>query len=219
MAWQQSKEPDYYRLDRAELYAFARASGLKIGGRVLNVGCAAGVDSEHLRRLGAETIHGIEPVEEAASLARDSYDSVFVGGLDDWTWDGQPYDLIVVADVLEHMVDPFAALSSMRKCLSEQGRLLVSIPNVRHLSVVWTLVARGDWRYEKSGIMDDTHLRFFTRRSFVRLLHSVGYDVVALQRWGQLRLSRALSRFIPGSGEFLLSQILILAGPSIRHAR
>lgn len=207
------KDPTYYQLDRAELCAFARRAGLRVQGSVLNVGCGAGADARLLRELGAREIHGIEPVEEAAELARRNYDRVFAGPVESWAWDEDPYDLIVLADVLEHLVDPYALLLEAKSWLSKDGHVLISIPNVRHVSVLWELVVRGDWRYREHGIMDESHLRFFTSASFRRALKEAGYGLVTMHRWGSQPLTRAAGKIVPGSGEFLLSQVFVLARP------
>lgn len=205
----------YYQEDRAELYRFAAHAGLHIQGRALNVGCGAGSDAPFLRRLGAEEIHGIEPFEEAARLASFKYDHVFFGPVEAWSEDGKPYGLVVFADVLEHLVDPQTVLIRARSWLSRDGYVLISVPNVRHVSVLWRLIVQGDWRYEERGVMDDTHLRFFTRLSFVRLLELTGYEAVAIRRWGSSVFTRAVGRTFPRSGEFLLSQIFVLARPKL----
>ena len=178
------------------------------------MGCGAGADADLLRRLGGTELHGIEPVAEAAEEARRRYDDVFNGSVEDWSWDGKPYDLIVFADVLEHLVDPYTLLRESRAWLSDTGRILVSIPNIRHLSVLWGLVIGGDWRYGQHGIMDGTHLRFFTSRSFDRALHEAGYEPLASHRWGGMRLTRMLAEVAPPVGEFLLSLIFVLARPA-----
>lgn len=181
---------------------------------MLNVGCGAGNDGHLLRRLGGREIHGIEPFERAAELARHNYDCVFVGPVEAWAWDGKPYGLIILADVLEHLVDPYAVLVDTRSWLSDDGHVLISIPNVRHLSVLWDLVVHGEWRYREHGILDETHVRFFTSASFQRALSEADFELVALQRWGSHPLTRAAGTLVPRSGEFLLSQIFLLARPA-----
>ena len=205
------KRPEYYTNPRDELYQFAGRAGLSLSGPVLNIGCGAGADGPILRKFGATEIHGVEPVGEAAQVARGEYDRVDACRLDEWTWDGTSYQLVVCADVLEHLADPKQALLHIRSWLADDGRLLVSIPNVRHLSVLWMLLVRGDWRYEEAGIMDSTHLAFFTRRSFIRLLQETNYRITATTRWGTLGLTRRIETYFPGSGEFLLSLIFFLA--------
>ncbi|MGZ4128799.1 MAG: hypothetical protein ACXVQ2_11685, partial [Actinomycetota bacterium] len=81
----------------------------------------------------------------------------------------------------------------------------------RHLSIFWELFVRGEWNYRESGILDSTHLRFFTRRSFIRLLSQTGFQPTAMQRWGATLLLRRLDHLLPGTGELFLSQIFFLA--------
>lgn len=204
----------YYLLDRRELYDFARSTGVRVHGPALNVGCAAGRDAPALRSLGASEIHGIEPAAAAADLAAQQYDRVFHGTVESWDPEGRRYGLVVFADVLEHLPDPRSVLLSAHGWLARDGLLLISIPNIRHVSVLWRLAVRGTWRYEDHGIMDRTHLRFFTSASFRELLDETGYRLLALRRHGAMPATRAVERLIPGTGEFLLSQVLLLATPA-----
>jgi O-antigen biosynthesis protein len=208
------KEVGYYGLDRSELYDFARRAGVRVTGPALNVGCAGGADAPHLRGLGATRLHGVEPVASAARTAAKRYDAVDCCPVDAWTWDRTRYDLIVLADVLEHLADPVSLLRRAGEWLSPEGTLLLSVPNVRHVSVLWSLVVRGDWRYREEGILDDTHLRFFTSKSFRRLLVDAGYRPVAMDRFGLHRAGRSVSRVVPSAGELLLSQIFAVARPA-----
>lgn len=209
-----TKSDEYYGLDRSDLYSFAHRVGMRIDGRALNVGCAGGRDAPFLRSLGATELHGVEPMREPAAAASLLYDEVAACSIDEWDWDGRLYDLVVFADVLEHLARPDAVLSTARDWLSAGGRLLISVPNVRHISVLWSLAVRGEWRYEQDGILDDTHLRFFTSRSFRRLLYETGYDCLAFERYGLHPLSRAMSRIVPRAGEFFLSQVFAVARPA-----
>lgn len=87
------------------------------------------------------------------------------------------FDLIIFTDVLEHLVDGGAALAAAKPLLSSSGEVLASIPNVRHRSVVLPLVFRGEWTYEEFGLLDRTHLRFFTRSSMLQLFLDGGWEV------------------------------------------
>ena len=200
----------YYQSDRSELYAFARRSGLGPCARVLNVGCAAGADAQQLRALGAQVLCGVEPAPQAAAAARRTYDQVFEATLEDYVWDGTCFDLIVFADSLEHMRDPGAALTRVRAWVPGRGALLISIPNVRHIGVIWEIL-RGDFRYRDAGILDRTHLRFFTSRSFLRILNEAGWRCETMRRWGAMRSARWVAHAVPGTGEFVQSQVFIIA--------
>jgi hypothetical protein len=81
------------------------------------------------------------------------------------------------ADVLEHLVEPAAVLRHLRRWLSDSGRILISIPNIRHESVVLPLLVEGRWEYADSGILDRTHLRFFTRDGVLKLLVDAGFEL------------------------------------------
>lgn len=85
------------------------------------------------------------------------------------------FDLIVLNDVLEHLVDPNSVLLQLKGLLKDSGVLIGSVPNVRFIGVLWDLLIRKDWRYREQGVLDATHLRFFTRKSLIRMLRDSGY--------------------------------------------
>lgn len=216
-----SEPTPYYTNDRSELMRFLERERVSLTGRVLEVGCAAGMAGHHLRRLGVTELEGIEPHTPAAAAARASgcYDVVHNCSWDAWVElagraaDG--YDAIIFADVLEHLPDPVPVLRRARALLRQpSGTLVLSLPNIRHLSVLFGLIVRGDWEYQPAGILDRTHLRFFTTKSARRLLTETGYSTVALHRWGALPLSRAVAHVWPALGELVLSQFFVVAAPS-----
>ena len=206
---------DYYTNTCRELVEFL-GSNMQLSGRVLEVGCAAGRAGPLLRGLGAAVLEGIEPYPKAAELACSSgiYDAVYCCTWDDWLPTSESYDAIIFADVLEHLADTDAVLRRVHALLSvPTGKLVLSLPNVRHLSVLLDLVVRGEWRYRPAGILDQTHLRFFTSKSASRLLRENDYCMEAFARYGDLRLTRRLASVWPWLGEFLLSQLFIIAAP------
>lgn len=87
------------------------------------------------------------------------------------------FDLVVCNDVLEHMADPQKALATIRAKMAADGRLVGSLPNVRSVWVLLDLLFRRDWRYRESGVLDSTHLRFFTFKSARRLLTESGFEI------------------------------------------
>lgn len=201
----------YYQYDGAHLYDFLRQRDIRLPERVLNIGCAAGADSERLRALGAKYLVGIEPFAPAAQLARNQYDEVHRSTLQDWEYSKDPFDAVIMADSLEHMPDTHIALQKLDSLITSQALLVLSVPNIRHISVLYSLMLRGDWHYEPAGILDQTHLRFFTSKSMQRTLKQHNYDTVALGRWGAMGLTRRLCRLTPVLGEFLLSQMMFVA--------
>jgi SAM-dependent methyltransferase len=147
--------------------------------RVLEVGCGAGATLAWLKQSGrADWVAGIELSEAAAEQARSRLDQVLQGEVEDLIDRFEPgsLDLVLCLDVLEHLVDPWAILARLRSLLRPGGQVIVSLPNVRHHSVLLPLLLRGQWRYREAGIMDRTHLRFFARDGARELLQGAGLD-------------------------------------------
>lgn len=166
---------------------------LPSGTVLLDVGCGEGSWAPGLRERGFTTLVGLEPDATSAHAAGDRYDRVHVGAIEDATLadlGGEPFDLIVFGDVLEHLVDPWAALEQARDWVATEGSLAISVPNLRHVRVLTQLVFHGRFDYQDRGIMDRTHLRWFTRDSLAAALHDTGWRPV---RWGG-RVSPRLQR-------------------------
>ncbi|MBI4776470.1 MAG: class I SAM-dependent methyltransferase [Deltaproteobacteria bacterium] len=145
---------------------------------VLDVGCARGRFGLELKRRGCPRVVGIERDPLLAHAAKDLLDQVVnadVESIEDGTFEGH-FDAVVCGDVVEHLVEPFQALSRFRSWLNPGGRLLLSVPNVGHWSILMDLMA-GRWDYAPFTILSGTHLRFFTRRSVRELLEESGYRV------------------------------------------
>jgi 2-polyprenyl-3-methyl-5-hydroxy-6-metoxy-1,4-benzoquinol methylase len=145
---------------------------------VLDVGCTAGSLGRQLADQGA-TVDGIENDETAARQARRWYRRVLVGDVESMQLDLEQgsYAAIVCADIIEHLRDPCALLMRLRSLLAPDGRLVVSTPNIANWSMRLLHLA-GRWDYKERGIMDRTHLRFFTRRTLAALLAEAGYRIV-----------------------------------------
>ena len=172
---------DYYVADRKELVAFARTQG--VFGTALDIGCASGIFGENLLGAGiVQTCDGIEPFGDAAQSASARLRRVWHGTLESvasdvpWT----DYDLLSMADVLEHLVDPWTALRQLRERTQAGCRLLLSVPNVRHYKVSMPLLFKGEFRYTDQGIMDRTHLHFYTRDSLAETLQDCGWRIRAI---------------------------------------
>jgi 2-polyprenyl-3-methyl-5-hydroxy-6-metoxy-1,4-benzoquinol methylase len=135
-------------------------------------------------------IDGIEPDEQAAAEARGVYRTVLVGTFPGVTPDGR-YDAIVCNDVLEHMVDPWGAVAELRLHLNPGGVVVASIPNMRYWPVLRGLLA-GRWDYADEGVLDRTHLRWFTKASMRELFTDAGFEIDAVERLTGLRGGPAL---------------------------
>lgn len=153
------------------------------GKRVLEFGCGSGFVSRRLLERG-NVVVGIERDPEAAALASRFCERVVVGDLErlDLARElaGERFDVILLGDVLEHLRDPLTLLAAVRPMLVPPGCLVITIPNTAHWSVRMDLLL-GRFEYTPTGILDETHLRFFTRDSFSRLLTEAGYFVASVQ--------------------------------------
>ena len=154
------------------------------GNRVLEVGCAGGRVTRHLVDRGNEVV-GIEIDPDAAVLAREFAGTVHVADLDLTSptefLAGEEFDVILLGDVLEHFRDPVATLTELASVLRPSGHLVVSVPNVAHIDVRMMLLG-GSWAYQEYGLLDRTHLRWFTRSSLRELLAEVGFVATEVDR-------------------------------------
>ena len=167
---------EYYSYTRNELLPLI-PSGIKTS---LDIGCGMGVFSQSIKeQLGAET-WGVEPAKEAAEVASKRLDKVCCGYFDNIT-DQLPkyyFDCIFFNDVLEHMIHPENALKAAHSYLSANGVIICSIPNIRFFPQLMELLIARDWKYRDQGILDRTHIRFFTRKSMVRMFLNCDFEIV-----------------------------------------
>lgn len=154
--------------------------------RVLDIGCAAGSTGAYLKAKFPEAkVWGIELNKAAAKIAAERLDTVISAGFDeveleDYGVTPGSLDLVFCADVLEHMYNPWQVMVKLQRYLSPTGKVVISIPNIRYLPAMDDL-ARGYWRYADSGILDITHLRFFTLQEMKRFLSETGYSIEQLR--------------------------------------
>ena len=153
---------------------------LPAGGRVLDLGCASGGLLEILRPRAGH-LAGLELSASGARAATQVGDHVVQASLDDpdLPFEAGSYDLVVLADVLEHLVEPSAALERAVGWCRPGGWLLASTPNIAHWRARLELL-RGRWPSEETGTFDAGHLRFFTNESFAELLRDAGLEGVEL---------------------------------------
>jgi 2-polyprenyl-3-methyl-5-hydroxy-6-metoxy-1,4-benzoquinol methylase len=166
----------YYEGGRPEMLEFVPQTAR----RILEVGCAEGNFAKQLKERNQAELWGVELVEAAAAKARPKLDRVLVGSFDEVSEQLLPgyFDAIIFNDVLEHLMWPETALEKCKSLLNETGVIVASIPNVRHFSNLKELLLRKDWEYKDCGILDRTHLRFFTEKSIRTMFVRAGYTIL-----------------------------------------
>jgi len=206
-----SEIAEYYTAERPELVAFMRPHGPF--GTALDIGCASGMLGAGLLRNGiVGACDGIELNADAARLAGTRLRQVWTGSIEsvaaEVPW--EHYDLVILADVLEHLADPWAALRLLQARTAKGCRLMLSVPNVRHYKVSLPLLFRGEFRYADDGIMDRTHLHFFTRGSLEETVRDCGWVV---RTWGSHMKGRYRRWYMPTRllEPFVAVQTMLLA--------
>jgi 2-polyprenyl-3-methyl-5-hydroxy-6-metoxy-1,4-benzoquinol methylase len=175
----QVKPDDYFIRDRPEMLEYIPQTAQ----RILEVGCASGLFGAQLKRRSDVEVWGIEYDSASADIARDSLDMVFAGDILQVS-DHLPdtyFDCVVFNDVLEHLIDPFSVLLKMKGKLAKNGVIVCSIPNIRFFFTFKNFIINKQWKYEDAGIMDKTHLRFFTKNSIIDMFNSLGYRIIELK--------------------------------------
>jgi 2-polyprenyl-3-methyl-5-hydroxy-6-metoxy-1,4-benzoquinol methylase len=150
---------------------------------VLEVGCGGGIFGSVVKRASGAEVWGIEIDNEAASAAKAKLDKVIIGDVRVIisNMPDRKFDCIVFNDVLEHLVDPFTILIAVKSKLTSKGVVVCSIPNIRYFPVLRRLVVNKQWKYEDWGVLDRTHLRFFTKKSIIDAFNELNYEILQLE--------------------------------------
>lgn len=171
-------------------------------GAALDCGCGTGGNARVLSQKGWR-VTGITVSPRELEMASECCDAVLLGDLNSGIpkETGGPFDLVVFSHVLEHLLRPEVALHDARRLLSPDGRIIVALPNVLY----WRLRMKflfGEFKYEPTGIMDETHVRFYTFHSGIELLRSNGFEVLSTLGDGDLPLP-FVRRLFPALGRLL----------------
>lgn len=170
--------PLYFCSPRPEVAALIEPAGK----RILEIGCGAGNMGASLLERGAAEVVGVELHHGAVAAARTRLSAVIRSDLNQLSPLPYPdgyFDCITFSDVLEHVSDPAAVLAHLLRYLAAGGAVVASLPNVRHESVALSLLVDGAWDYGEAGILDRSHLRFFTLKSMLKLFGDAGLDLAA----------------------------------------
>lgn len=174
----------HYELKSESYFSNARREILPLlprgAARALEVGCGAGHTLSLLKEQNyCDWTCGIELFSAAAEQAATRLDKVVLGNIEtmDLPVEAGSIDILLCLDVLEHLVNPWETLRRLVTLLSPGGVLVASIPNVRYFRVLLSLIVHGRWDYSDDGVLDRTHLRFFTRKTAIELIESAGLSV------------------------------------------
>ncbi len=149
--------------------------------RVLEIGTASGYMGEYLIKEKGCEVWGVEPVKELYTEAlpygyKKLFNSTVENFLDSPETKDQKFDVIFLADVLEHMTNPQGVLIGLSRLLQPSGRFVISLPNIAHYSIRWQLLT-GRFDMQDGGILDRTHMRFFTLKSMKELIEKSGLSL------------------------------------------
>ncbi len=151
-------------------------------GQILEIGCSSGATGLAVKQKFPNVKYiGIDSNKEAAEIAQTRLDKVIVSDiekepLDTFRLEKESFDLIICADILEHLYDPWKVLHDIRDYLSPDGKILASIPNVQYIKNIINFL-HGNWKYEDNGLLDVTHIRFFTLNEIIKMFTGTGYKI------------------------------------------
>ena len=200
-------------IDMAQRSSLSVLAGLVAGGsRVLDLGTGSGSLGRLLQQRGCR-VDGVTLSAAERETAQDGYERLELLDLEQPGWERRfepgAYDYVICADVLEHLREPERVLQACRGLLRADGWLLASVPNVAYAGMVLELM-HGDWKYGPEGLLDRTHLRFYTRRSFERLLDAEGWQVERVEpidlTWYYTEFWTPFDRLPPAVARYLLAQ-------------
>ncbi len=180
--------------------------------KVLDLGCATGYFGNELANKFVE-LYGVDVDSVAVKLAKKYYKCVIQSDLNLFNTDKLPkkyFDYIILLDVIEHLINPTNLLSKITKLLNKSGQLIISTPNILHISIRYKFIS-GKFNYEKYGILDETHVHFYTIESIVSLVSDLGYKVIKVIPSVDLGQVPIFGRFFKRIPLWIQSKIVILA--------
>lgn len=197
MNYYQNKESKYYSGTRSDIISFLKNGAQK---SVLEIGAGGGDSLCYIKENGlAQEVVGVELFELKDSNQNNSkIDKFIISNIEnqDLELEESYFDIIILADILEHLVDPWKAVEYISKFLKVGGRIIASLPNVRDYKTMIKIYGRGDFRYREDGILDKTHLRFFCKKNMISLLTTSNLTVKSSISAFQLRQDRKARKLI-----------------------
>lgn len=203
---------DYFRCARYDIAELVPLTSK----RILEVGAGFGELGRILSDRADVEIDAIEINPEASIHLKYFYRKHWIGDIENFDLNilADDYDCIIFPDVLEHLVNPWNVLRILAERLPPGGTIIASIPNVRNIGLLYRIFLQGRWDYQESGLLDRTHLRFFTRYSIIELIENSG---LVIEKWGANRdnyagfrkIAAKLSKLI--SSDMDICQFLVVA--------
>lgn len=186
------------------------------GTKVLDIGCATGFMGKYLKKNKNCYVVGVEQGIDEAREAKKVLNRVITGDIENEDILSQikeKFDVVLASAIIEHLKDPAAAIRLWRRFLKNRGKLIITTSNIAHFSQRLELL-RGKFEYKDYGILDNTHLRFFTTDTFRKLFEDSGYEIEYFSidpvGGGLPRISKILSKLFPNVFAY---QMLIMAIP------
>jgi 2-polyprenyl-3-methyl-5-hydroxy-6-metoxy-1,4-benzoquinol methylase len=176
-----TKRADYFTSARRDFVAALPADK---DARILELGCGNGATGALALQEGkCGTYVGIEMFEPMAREAEKVLSAVHIGDVQTMSlpYESESFDALICSEVLEHLIDPDAVLSDLARLVKPGGLVMASSPNISHWRIIAGLV-RGRFEYSDWGVMDRTHLRWFTPRSFRALFEGAGFEITDIRQ-------------------------------------
>ena len=181
-----NKQASYYGFARPEIIEAIRNNNLPTA-KILEIGCAGGATGKNLKEsLPVQCYVGIEISQEAADTAKKHLDRVIVADIEKTDLASEhglthgEFDLLLALDVLEHLYNPWDVLAGLSRYLKPGGYVVASIPNIQNITIVEDLI-KGNWQYRDAGILDATHMRFFTLEASKQMFSGAGLTIKNLE--------------------------------------
>ena len=172
-----NKPDGYYNDSRKEMLVYLPKTAKK----VLDVGCGNGIFGVLIKEVSNHAeVWGIELMQDEAEIAKRRLHKVLIGPCEENIKHipDNYFDVIYFNDVLEHMVDPYSVLEKIKSKLTSNGIIISSIPNIRYHNVLIPLIFKKQFEYQAYGVLDKTHLRFFTKKSIKNMYENLGYKII-----------------------------------------
>lgn len=173
----QNKNEDYYKHIRTDVVSLISK---KQDCKILEIGAGFGATLSHLKTTGiAKEVVGLDISVDKDLIDTNTIDNFIIGNVEELNLEqyNNYFDVIILADVLEHLINPKEVLEKVANYLNNDGEILISIPNFRHKSAIYKVFFKGNFSYEESGLFDYTHLRFFCKKNIKELVLNSGLNI------------------------------------------